>query len=112
MPCEICKHLINARTNSTGHLRDVRSLVKKGEFSCSFRCLRIEGLGLQPICEPAAGSYTEGERSTMTRNAIALALTSASLTVVLTAAPAANPVIDWNRTLLTIVRTPGAQPPT
>jgi hypothetical protein len=48
----------------------------------------------------------------MTRNAIALALTSASLTLVLAAAPAANPVIDWNRTLLTIVRTPGAQPPT
>ena len=48
----------------------------------------------------------------MTRNAIALALTSASLTVVLAAAPAANPVIDWNRTLLTIVRTAGAQPPT
>jgi hypothetical protein len=41
-----------------------------------------------------------------------LALTSASLTLVLAAAPAANPVIDWNRTLLTIVRTPGAQPPT
>jgi hypothetical protein len=48
----------------------------------------------------------------MTRNAIALALTSASLNLVLAAAPAANPVIDWNRTLLTIVRTAGAQPPT
>jgi hypothetical protein len=48
----------------------------------------------------------------MTRNAIALALTSASLTLVRAAAPAANPVIDWNRTLLVIVRTPGAQPPT
>jgi hypothetical protein len=48
----------------------------------------------------------------MTRNAIALALTSASLTLVLAAAPATNPVIDWNRTLLTIVRTAGAQPPT
>src|SRR5690242_20846013 len=48
----------------------------------------------------------------MTRNAIALALTSASLTLALAAAPATNPVIDWNRTLLIIVRTPGAQPPT
>ena len=26
--------------------------------------------------------------------------------------PAVNPVLQWNRILLTIVRTPGAQPPT
>src|SRR5207245_7475088 len=31
---------------------------------------------------------------------------------VLNPAPSVNPVIEWNRTLLVIVRTVGAQPPT
>jgi hypothetical protein len=31
---------------------------------------------------------------------------------VVDSAPSVNPVIEWNRTLLTILRTAGAQPPT
>jgi hypothetical protein len=57
----------------------------------------------------------------MPRSLIMHALVCASLTVTLgtsayaadpTSVPADNPVIDWNKTLLTIVRTKGAQPAT
>src|SRR6201997_2547677 len=64
----------------------------------------------------------------MTKTLITLVLLCASLSAQVTATPSAtaddeanpgassaqsvNSVIEWNRTLLTIVRTPGAQPPT
>jgi membrane-associated phospholipid phosphatase len=49
----------------------------------------------------------------MTKTLITLTLFCASLSAQVTGAPsAANPVIEWNRTLLVIVRTPGTQPPT
>jgi hypothetical protein len=54
---------------------------------------------------------------TVTRFVTACALSGAALTAQLSGAPAltaqsTDPVIQWNRNLLTIVRTPGAQPPT
>jgi hypothetical protein len=54
---------------------------------------------------------------TVTRFVTAFALSSAALTAPLSGAPAfatqpIDPVIQWNRNLLAIVRTPGAQPAT
>src|SRR6202049_3712691 len=54
---------------------------------------------------------------TVTRFVTACALSSAALTAHLSGAPAftaqsIDPVIQWNRNLLAIVRTPGAQPAT
>jgi hypothetical protein len=54
---------------------------------------------------------------TVTRFVTARALSSAALTAQLSGAPAftapsIDPVIQWNRNLLAIVRTPGAQPAT
>jgi len=54
---------------------------------------------------------------TVTRFVTACALSSAALTAQLTGAAAftaqsMDPVVQWNRNLLAIVRTPGAQPAT
>src|ERR1700686_590632 len=53
---------------------------------------------------------------TVARFVTACALSSAALTAQLSGAPAItqsiDPVIQWNRNLLAIVRTPGAQSPT
>jgi membrane-associated phospholipid phosphatase len=48
----------------------------------------------------------------MTKTTILLALTVLCGGLQAQVADSANPVIEWNKTLLTIVRTPGAQPPT
>ena len=48
----------------------------------------------------------------MTKTTILLALTVLCGGLRAQVADSANPVIEWNKTLLTIVRTPGAQPPT
>lgn len=48
----------------------------------------------------------------MTKTTILLALTVLRGGLQAQVADSANPVIEWNKTLLTIVRTPGAQPPT
>jgi membrane-associated phospholipid phosphatase len=66
------------------------------------------------------------DKKVMLKIMVTLAVMCASLQAQVTDAPSAvsaeqfavgptrsfNPVIEWNRTLLTIVRTPGAQPPT
>src|ERR1700676_4670501 len=59
----------------------------------------------------------KGRTMTVTRFVTACALSSAALTAQLSGAPAftaqsIDPVIQWNRNLLAIVRTPGAQPAT
>jgi membrane-associated phospholipid phosphatase len=43
---------------------------------------------------------------------VSVALASDNVQPAADVADSANPVIEWNKTLLTIVRTPGAQPPT
>src|ERR1700756_167174 len=48
----------------------------------------------------------------MTKTTILLALTVLCGGLRAQVADSANPVIEWNKPLLTIVRTPGAQPPT
>src|ERR1700746_1913961 len=48
----------------------------------------------------------------MTKTMILLALTVFCGGLQAQVADSENPVIEWNKTLLTIVRTPGAQPPT
>jgi hypothetical protein len=60
---------------------------------------------------------TERRTMTTTKSVTACALASAALTAQLSGAPAftaqsIDPVVKWNRTLLAIVRTPGAQPAT
>lgn len=44
--------------------------------------------------------------------ALSLGLSSAPAGATDEPTPAVNPVVEWNRTLLTMLRTPGAQPPT
>ena len=48
----------------------------------------------------------------MTKTTILLGLTVLCGGLQAQIADSTNPVIEWNKTLLTIVRTPGAQPPT
>src|ERR1700756_597730 len=48
----------------------------------------------------------------MTKTTILLGLTVLCRGLQAQLADSPNPVIEWNKTLLTIVRTPGAQPPT
>src|SRR5246127_6000788 len=48
----------------------------------------------------------------MTKTTILLGLTVLCRGLQAQVADSTNPIIEWNKTILTIVRTPGAQPPT